>query len=237
MGFSCEIYVKIFLPLHLLVYLESITQKKVKFQLWNLGNGKYQLQNKFPIAPFWHPDEVITNKAIQIEAQGNKYLRIIPLFPLGFVLNYSPPPPDHSILRHSSHTNLQVARVTCAFVSRYGDLVPRTFLSRVVSVLWMIVGYLTLAMFHANLTALITSKEIPMEVSLVGEKVWQTYRIFSSFPISIMLWGFGGVTRGQNCTYYDQGLIRKILQIPHLISKYKMKQLEVERDMKIFKKL
>jgi hypothetical protein len=40
-----------------------------------------------------------------------------------------------------------------------------------VSVLWMIVGYLTLAMFHANLTALITSKEIPVEVSLVGKKV------------------------------------------------------------------
>ena len=58
------------------------------------------------------------------------------------------------------------------------------------------------------------------------------------FPISIMLCGFGGgggVTRGQNCTSWWR-VNQKILQIPHLKSKYKMKQIEAERD-NIFNKL
>ncbi|EDO31984.1 predicted protein [Nematostella vectensis] len=53
----------------------------------------------------------------------------------------------------------------------YGDIAPKSFQGRLFAVLWMIIGTIALTLFNAQLTALITSNEIPTELVLIGRTI------------------------------------------------------------------
>ena len=71
---------------------------------------------------------------------------------------------------HTYLFSVLVHKVYC-FVFRYGDIAPKSFRGRLFAVIWMIIGCIALTLFNAQLTAMITSNEIPTEINLIGQTV------------------------------------------------------------------
>ncbi|XP_031563547.1 uncharacterized protein LOC116299055 [Actinia tenebrosa] len=53
----------------------------------------------------------------------------------------------------------------------YGDIAPKSFRGRLFAVIWMIIGCIALTLFNAQLTAMITSNELPNEMNLIGKQI------------------------------------------------------------------
>ena len=53
----------------------------------------------------------------------------------------------------------------------YGDLVPKTKFARVIAMMWMMVGMVTLSLFSGKLTAALTVAQV-RETNLYGEEVY-----------------------------------------------------------------
>ena len=57
------------------------------------------------------------------------------------------------------------------FCSRYGDKAPRSFPARLLTILWMITGTIVTSLFTANVTTVLTTKNVAALQNVLGQKV------------------------------------------------------------------
>lgn len=66
-----------------------------------------------------------------------------------------------------------IAIIIPALISylRYGDKTPKSFLARLLTVLWMITGTIVASLFTANVTTVLTTKNVAALQNVLGQKV------------------------------------------------------------------
>ena len=54
---------------------------------------------------------------------------------------------------------------------RYGDKAPKSFLARILCILWVLAGAILLSLFTANTTSIITESRFEKNAQTMGKKV------------------------------------------------------------------
>jgi hypothetical protein len=73
-----------------------------------------------------------------------------------------------------------VARqVNVYFTPRYGDKAPKSFAARLLTILWMITGTIVTSLFTANVTTVLTTKNVAALQNVLGQKVACLYTLLT----------------------------------------------------------
>lgn len=64
-----------------------------------------------------------------------------------------------------------ILTVNDSFLFRYGDKAPLSFSARLLTVLWMITGAIVTSLFTANVTTVLTTKNVAALQNVLGQKV------------------------------------------------------------------
>jgi hypothetical protein len=76
---------------------------------------------------------------------------------------------------------------TTLYDPRYGDKAPKSFAARVITILWMITGTIVTSLFTANVTTVLTTKNVAALQNVLGQKValhtaYIIYKLYLSLP-------------------------------------------------------